>query len=148
MKTFCWLALGVSLVMLASCATTNYETFASRNNVVVHGQGGTSSETDGMAIWDNGEPPRDFVILGVIDDDRPGGLIPMARLKGDVVKKAKAAGGDALVLLHSDSQIAGYYSASTANAYANGNGATAYGASYSLPLVHHSSKFAVIRYVQ
>ncbi len=142
------LILSFAVPFLASCAQTNYETYASRNNAPIHGQGGTSAVTDGMAIWDNGEPPRDFVILGIIDDERPGGLIPMAQLKSDMVKKAKEAGGDALVLIRSDSQIAGYYSSSTASAYATGNGAAGYGSTVAIPLRHHSSKFAVIKYVQ
>jgi len=148
MKMYPALFLSVSFFMLASCATTNYEAFESRTNAVVHGQGGTESETNGMAIWDAGEPPRDFIILGFINDDRPGGLIPMAELKGDIVKKARAVGGDAVILIHSDSQVAGYYSTATANAYASGNSATAYGTSVSMPLMHHSSRFAVIKFVQ
>ncbi len=92
---------------------------------------------------------RDFIILGFINDDRPCGLIPMAELKGDIVKKAKAVGGDAVILIHSDSQVAGYYSTATVNAYASGTSAgTAYGTSLSMPLMHHSSRFAVIKFVR
>lgn len=148
MKFRSLLTVGMASVLLSACATTKYEAFESRSNTVIHGQGGTESKTDGMAIWDSGEPPRDFVILGFINDDRPGGIIPMARLRGDIVKKARAEGGDAVIQIHSDSQVAGYYSAGAANAYATGNSATAYGSSVSMPLMHHSSRFAVIKYVR
>lgn len=143
-----YLLLFLSTCLLASCATTKYEAFESRNDTIVHGQGGTESKKDGMAIWDTGEPPADFKIIGFIDDDRPGGPIPMSQLRGDIVKKAREAGGDAVIQVHSESQIAGYYSSGTANAYASGNSATAYGSSFSMPLRHNSARFAVIRFVQ
>jgi hypothetical protein len=54
-----------------------------------------------MDMWTNGDPPRRFRILGIIDDERPGGLIPMAELKHDIVKKAREHGGDAVILVSS-----------------------------------------------
>jgi hypothetical protein len=115
---------------------------------VIEGQGGTKKVVDGMDVWTNGDPPRRFRILGVIDDERPGGLIPMAKLKHDIVKKAREQGGDAVILLSSSSQLAGYYTASTANAQFYGNSATGFGSTTTVPLTRRASKFIVIKYLE
>jgi hypothetical protein len=100
-----------------------------------------------MKLWDNGDPPRKFKVLGIIDDERPGGIISMSQLRGDIVKKAREAGGDAVIQLGSKSQIASYYSSGAASAYAYGNSATAYGSSTTIPVRRNVAKFAVIKYV-
>ncbi|UUZ63391.1 hypothetical protein LP417_28225 [Polaromonas sp. P1-6] len=133
--------------LLAGCATTEYKAFEGKGNVI-EGKGGTKVVVDGMEIWDNGEPPRKFKVLGIIDDERPGGLIPMSQLRSDMVKKAREAGGDAVVQLNSQSQIAGYYTSGSASAYAYGNSATAYGSSTTMPVRRNLAKFAVIKYVE
>ena len=101
-----------------------------------------------MEIWDNGEPPRKFKVLGIIDDERPGGLIPMSQLRSDMVKKAREAGGDAIIQLNSQSQIAGYYTSGSASATAYGNRATAYGSSTTMPVRRNMAKYAVIKYLE
>jgi len=133
--------------LLAGCATTEYKAYEGKGNVI-DGKGGTKVVVDSMEIWDNGEPPRKFKILGIIDDQRPGGLIPMAQLRGDMVKKAREAGGDAIIQLNSDSQIAGYYTSGSASAYAYGNSATAYGSSTTMPVRRNFARFAVIKYAE
>lgn len=133
--------------LLAGCATTEYKAFEGKGNVI-EGKGGTKVVVDGMEIWDNGEPPRKFKVLGIIDDERPGGLIPMSQLRSDMVKKAREGGGDAVVQLNSQSQIAGYYTSGSASAYAYGNSATAYGSSTTMPVRRNLAKFAVIKYVE
>ncbi|MDP3483578.1 MAG: hypothetical protein Q8S05_09760, partial [Sulfuricella sp.] len=112
------------------------------------GKGGTKIVVDGMELWDNGEPPRKFKVLGIIDDERPRGLIPMTQLRSDMVGKARAAGGDAIIQLGSQSQIAGYYTNGSASAYGYGNSATAYGSSTTIPVRRNVAKFAVIKYVE
>lgn len=138
-------ALGLSL--MAGCATTEYKSFEGKTDVF-EGKGGTKVVVDGMEIWDNGEPPRKFKVLGIIDDERPGGIIPMSQLRSDMVKKAREAGGDAVVQLGSQSQIAGFYSSGSATAYSYGNSATAYGSSTTMPVRRNVAKFAVIKYVE
>lgn len=140
-----FVVLAVSLVM--GCATTEYKSFEGKANVF-EGEGGTKVIVDGMELWDNGDPPRKFKVLGIIDDERPGGLIPMSQLRSDMVKKALEAGGDALIQLGSQSQIAGYYTSGSASAYGYGNSATAYGSSTTMPVRRNVAKFAVIKYVE
>ena len=91
----------------AGCATTQHKHYEGRN-AVVEGKGGTREVVDGMDIWDNGDPPRRYQIVGVIEDERAAGIIGNAMLKGDLVKKAREAGGDAIVRVSSDSRIAGF----------------------------------------
>lgn len=132
---------------MVGCATTEYKSFEGKGNLF-EGKGGTKVVVDGMELWDNGEPPRKFKVLGIIDDERPGGLIPMAQLRSDMVGKARVAGGDAIIQLGSQSQIAGYYTNGSASAYGYGNSATAYGSSTTIPVRRNVAKFAVIKYVE
>src|SRR5258708_3279578 len=54
-------------MLVASCGTL----FAFRpfegNGTLIEGKGGTKTVVDGMEIWDNGEPPRRFSILGYLE---------------------------------------------------------------------------------
>lgn len=102
---------------------------------------------DGMDVWTHGDPPRRFKVLGIIEDERPGGIIPMAQLKHDIVQKARQNGGNAVIFVSSASQLAGYYTASSASAYGYGNSATAFGSSTTVPLTRRSSTYVVIRYL-
>ena len=136
----------ISALLLAGCATTEFKTYEGFNSVI-EGKGGTKVVVDGMELWDNGDPPRHFKLIGIIEDERPGGIVPMAQLKSDIVKKAKQAGGDAVIQLTSQSQIAGYYAAGTASAANSGNSAYARGSSIAIPLRRNIAQFAVIKYV-
>jgi hypothetical protein len=134
------------LALLAGCATTEFKPFEAKNNLF-EGKGGTKTIVDGMEIWDNGEPPRKFKVLGIIDDQRPGGIIPMSQLRSDMVKKAREVGGSALIQLGNQSQIAGFVSSGSANAYSYGNSTTAYGSSVTTPIRRNTARFAVISYI-
>lgn len=147
MRTLLTLAAVAAIAIVAGCANTEYKAFEAKNNMF-EGKGGTKVVVDGMEIWDNGDPPRKFKVLGIIDDERPGGLIPMSQLRGDMVKKAREAGGDAVVQLSSQSQIAGYYTSGSASAYSSGSSVTAYGSSTTMPVRRNTAKFAVIKYLE
>jgi hypothetical protein len=137
--------LAVTLLFV-SCTSTDFQSWEGRNSVV-EGRGGTKKVVDGMDIWTFGDPPRRFKVLGIIQDERPGGMIPMAQLKHDIVQKARQNGGDAVIFVSSASQLAGYYTASSANAYGYGNYATAYGSSTTVPVTRRSSTYVVIKYL-
>lgn len=135
----------LAIVFSTGCATTEYKTFEAKNNLF-EGKGGTKVIVDGMEVWDNGDPPRRFKVIGVIDDERPGGIIPMSQLRSDIVKKAREVGGDAIVQLGNQSQISGFYTSGSASAYSYGNTANAYGTSTTTPIRRNVAKFAVIKY--
>jgi hypothetical protein len=141
------IALLVTLTFLcASCTSTDFQSWEGRNSVV-EGHGGTRKVVDGMDVWTHGDPPRRFKVLGIIEDERPGGIIPMARLKHDIVQKARANGGNAVIFVSSASQLAGYYTAGSASAYSYGNSASAFGSSTTVPITRRSSTYVVIRYL-
>ena len=138
--------LSVLTLLCVSCTSTDFQSWEGRNSVV-EGHGGTRKVVDGMDIWTHGDPPRRFKVLGIIEDERPGGIIPMARLKHDIVQKARANGGNAVIFVSSASQLAGYYTAGSASAYSYGNSATAFGSSTTVPITRRSSTYVVIRYL-
>lgn len=133
-------------LVITGCATTEFKPFEARVNSF-EGTGGTKTTVAGMEVWDNGDPPRKFAVLGIIEDERSGGPIPMASLKSDVVQKAKDVGGDAVIQLNSNSQLVGVYSSGSATAYSYGRSATAYGSSTAVPMRRNYSKFAVIKFL-
>jgi hypothetical protein len=86
-----------------------------------------------MDIWTYGDPPRRFKVLGIIQDERPGGIIPMARLKHDIVEKVRQNGGNAVILVSSASQLAGYYTSGSVTGYSYGGYRSAYGSATTVP---------------
>src|SRR5712691_1368039 len=138
--------LFVAVVVCAGCTSTDFQAWEGRNSVV-EGRGGTKKVVDGVDVWTNGDPPRRFRIIGIIDDERPGGIIPMAELKHDIAKKAREHGGNAVILIGSSSQLAGYYSTAAVNTQVYGNSATSFGSGTTVPITRRTSKYAVIKYV-
>lgn len=136
----------VPVLLVLGCASTEFKPYEARNNVF-EGTGGTKVIVDGMEFWENGDPPRQYKVLGIIDDERRGGILSMSGLRGDVVKKAREAGGDAVVQLTNESKIAGFYSSGSASAYSHGSFTRAYGSSTTVPVRHNISKYAVIEYL-
>lgn len=146
MKKLICLITVLAIAVTLGCATTEYKTFEAKNNLF-EGKGGTKVIVDGMEFWDNGDPPRRFKVIGIIDDQRPGAIIPMSQLRSDIVKKAQEAGGDAVVQLGNQSQIAGFYTNSSASGYSYGNTANISGTATTIPMRRNVAKFAVIKYV-
>src|SRR5436305_4433811 len=107
--------IAVTLVCVG-CTSTDFQSWEGRNSVV-EGRGGTRKVVDGMDVWTHGDPPRRFQVIGIIEDSRPSGIIPMAQMKHDIVAKARQSGGDAVIFASSASQLQGYYTAGSATAY-------------------------------
>lgn len=135
------------LVLLGGCASTQFKVYEGRGNVI-EGHGGTRVVVDGMDIWENGEPPRKFKFLGLIEDERPGGIIPMGQLQGDIVKKAREVGGQALIKINSQSQIMGYQTSGFASANTLGTTTRAAGTSTTIAARKNFATFAVIEYLE
>lgn len=135
------------LVLLAGCASTQFKAYEGRGNVV-EGKGGTRVVVDGMDIWENGDPPCKFKLLGLIEDERPGGIIPMGQLQGDIVKKAREAGGQALIKINSESQIMGYQTLGFASANSFGSTTRVTGTATTISARKNFATFAVIQYLE
>lgn len=133
------------LIFLSACASTEFKAYEG-NNKTFTGNGGTKTTVNGIDIWDTGSPPRQFVVLGIIDDKRGGGIIPMYQFNSDISKKVIEVGGDAAIQISNDTKITGYTTNNNATAYAFGNTATAYGSGTISPIRKNYAKFVVVRY--
>lgn len=108
------------------------------------GTGGTHQNMKGIELWTMGAPARRFKMIGIITDQRKDRL-----LDGDptdspaVAKKAREAGGDAVILLGQDSRPIGY--AGGANAWSDGTSTFASGQGRLVS--QRVTRFAVIRYM-
>lgn len=71
----------------------------------------------------------------------------MAQMKHDIAKKVREHGGDAVIIISSESQLQGYYTIGTANTTFSGNSASTFGTSTTMPATRRFSKFMVIKYV-
>jgi hypothetical protein len=87
------LALIFAAVTLHGCASTDFQPLESQGPVVAQGQWGTRKVVDGVDIWTTGAPPRKYRVLGVINDTRGAGPIPMAGYYGGIAAKVKRYGG-------------------------------------------------------
>jgi hypothetical protein len=135
--------LGAALLAtLVGCSSTTFQPYETQSNVYT-GSGGTKIVVDGIDFWENGDPPRQFKILGVIDDDRPNGLITGMMLEGDIAAKATAAGGDAVILASSGSYTNGYYTSGSATSY----GSTTYGSANTTAAHRNTRKYIVVKYL-
>lgn len=140
------IALIAMLLLLGGCASTQFKAYEGRGNVI-DGRGGTRVVVDGMDLWENGEPPRKFKLLGLIEDERPGGIIPMGQLQGDLVKKAREVGGQALIKINSQSQIMGYQTSRYASTTAVGSTTRATSTATTIAARKNFATFAVIQYL-
>jgi len=133
-------------LLCVGCASTDFQAWEGRNSVI-EGHGGTRKVVDGMDVWTFGDPPRRFKVLGIIQDERPGGRLYVAQLNHDIVQKAHEHGGNAVILVSSASQLAGYYTAGSASTYSYGGYGTAFESATTVPITRRSSTYVVIRYL-
>ena len=136
----------LSAALIGGCASTNFQAYEGTNSIV-HGRGGAKDTVDGVDIWTHGDPPRTFKVLGFIEDERADDWASMPGLKRGVAQKAREQGGDAVILVSSNSQLTGYLTIASASAYGYGNYASASGSATTIPLKRRNSTFVVIKYL-
>ncbi len=138
------LLLGLASIAVPAQEFIGYE----GKNAVREGDGGAKKTVEGVDFWSDGAPPRKFVLLGYVTDRRhKSGLIGIARmasLEKDVAAIVKENGGDAAILVNSESETVGRID----NGFAQSNGSTTSGFGASVGIQKHNSKFAVVRYVK
>src|SRR5215510_44096 len=108
------LALLLNAALLVGCASTEYQALESQAPITGQGVAGTRQVVDGVDIWTFGTPPRKYRVLGVINDTRGAGPVPMAGYYSGIAAKVKQYGGDAAIEVSSQRQYIG--TASFANA--------------------------------
>jgi hypothetical protein len=94
------------ILMMCSCNTsTKFSQW--EGSTTLKGVGGAKEVVDGIDIWTTGSPPREYKIVGVINDERGTGRLYMARQLEDLAKEAKANGGDAIIMGGKDTKYLG-----------------------------------------
>lgn len=158
MKYLNTLFLASAILLLAGCASTDYTAFD--GSKVFRGDGGAKKVVNGVEIWTDGAPPRDFRIVGIINDTRKKAVIPMASFHSDIAKKAKEVGGDAAIIMSANvADVGTYFTPSTTYGTSRGtvhtSGSTGYytgtstfdsTGSQAIAIREQTSKIAVIRY--
>jgi hypothetical protein len=120
-------------------------------NTVREGDGGAKRTVEGVDFWSDGAPPRKFKLVGYITDRRQKtGLIGIARMAGlekDVAELAKKNGGDAVILMASETETVGSVGMASGTARSFGNTTTASGFGFAGGVQKNNSKYAVLKYV-
>ncbi|MBA4706833.1 hypothetical protein [Aquitalea aquatica] len=95
-----WATLCVLALCLAACTTADYTTYEYRNgNKVIDGEGGSKRLVDGVEIWDAGDPPHRYRIMGMLrvsDYDQP---YVNLRLLRAIAQQVRRNSGSAAILL-------------------------------------------------
>lgn len=92
------------VLAIAACAQTNYQVYEGRGAQIVEGQGGTKQVIDGYEIWDNGNPPKRYQVLGVTTIEDFDNVFGNQRMRSAIAQQIKQAGGDAAIVLDGYSQ--------------------------------------------
>ena len=115
------------------------------------GPGGACDVKEGIEIWKMGAPPRPYQIIGIIEDDRPGAVIPMATRPAQIAAKAKERGGDGVIIAGEREKYLGSFNSSQTFGTATPTpwGATYSGSSFgtSNAITRSQSVFKVFKYV-
>ncbi len=70
-------------------------------------EGGAVKRIEGIDFWEAGTPNRPYVIVGLIQDERPGGPLFMMQRTPQLAALACEKGADAVILKSSSSEMAG-----------------------------------------
>jgi len=114
------LALLLNAALLVGCASTEYQALESQAPITGQGVAGTRKVVDGVDIWTFGTPPRKYRVLGVINDTRGAGPVPMAGYYSGIAAKVKQYGGDAAIEVSSQRQYIGTTSFANATTTTSG----------------------------
>ena len=123
--------LFIACLVIAGCATSDYQPYEGRNNVH-EGGGGTKVVVNGVDFWANDSPPRKFAILGVVTSAIGAGYGDESIIRSSVASRVKHVGGDAAVQISNNTAFSGMIRLTP----------TLYGAANT-----RTMSFAVIKYV-
>jgi hypothetical protein len=89
---------------MAGCASTNYQAYEGRTDQIIEGQGGTKEIVNGIELWDNGNPPRRYKVIGVATVEDFDNVFGQQRIRTAMANQVRQAGGNAAVMLDGYSQ--------------------------------------------
>jgi len=95
------------LVLLTACASVNYQPYEGKAGAVFEGQGGSKLVVDGIEFWDNGAPPRKFMVLGYATGAIGAGAYADNMIRSGIAKEVKAKGGSAAILVNGNTSFRG-----------------------------------------
>ena len=112
-----------SMSILTSCASSDSEFTAYKDNTLFEGHGGVVRSVNGIELWTDGSPDRKFRILGVVVVNQknaprlPGLLNELAQseqlIQGSpeshLASEAKAHGGDAVIIIQNGRKHDGFF---------------------------------------
>src|SRR5258706_1432691 len=93
-------------ILLVTSCSTQYTDYQGGN--IMQGSGGAIRTVDGVDIWSDGSPNREYQITGVLDDVRGRGIISDSTWGSDLAKAAKKHGGDAIIISQQGDAITGF----------------------------------------
>jgi hypothetical protein len=101
-----WLPV-LALVVLGGCATPQYLPWQGGRVIPASAEGGAVKRVGGIDFWESGAPNRPYVVIGLIQDTRPGGPLFMMHRAPQLAVLAREKGADAIILKSSSSELAG-----------------------------------------
>jgi hypothetical protein len=99
--------LATSAIATAAMAGSGFAAYEGKD-AIREGQSGTKLQNGGIEFWTTGTPPHRYRILGVMTDSRPAtGFGSDFASSGGLVKRIRAIGGDAAIVLNASTDIKG-----------------------------------------
>lgn len=126
-----------AMVALTGCASTNFQKYEGRTDQIIEGQGGTKEVIDGYEIWDNGDPPRRYQVLGVATVEDFDNVFGNQRMRSAIAEEIKKVGGDAAIVQD------GYSQGQSMNMMFNSRGQVAMGPSMGKKQV----RYRIVKYL-
>jgi hypothetical protein len=137
-------------LLLAGCATTTRTKRYYDGGCIHQGAGGAMETVDGVEIWSEGAPPRNYRILAMVEDERGAGWIPQATFHSTIAKAVKREHGDAAIILRENSRQTGSLSLAnaqtTATNWAARTNAWTTAAGATIAVLRKQTTIAVIKY--
>lgn len=151
----------LSTAFCTGCTSTKFHPYVGAKPII--GTGGAPKKAEGVDVWIEGTPPCKFIVIGIIEDERPGGRIPMAMRDKRVAQTAKANGGDGVLIKFDEREFLGIMSSgqsftsgqATASAYGIGNmgfgqaygTSTTSGSGFTASINRRHARYYVIKYL-
>lgn len=100
--------IALACLGLSACSSTHFKPW--QGGGIQVGKGGACEQIEGIDVRSYGLPNRAFRTIGIIEDVRGSGAIPMARRAKCVAREAKQHGGDAVVVVNEGREYVGTFS--------------------------------------
>lgn len=141
----------LALTLLAGCVSTRFVEY--RGNDIYQGKGGGVRNINGIDIWEIGQPDCPFKIIGYIQQEKIENS-PLSRAiansaeESEMIKEAKKHGGDAVIILASNSRTTGANTFSSAHTTLAGSSANYIANSTTEVSMQENRVVAIVKYLK